>query len=171
MGSGWLTYSNISATLTPGTWNMVTTTVTNTGYSIYVNGASVGSVGYIGTPTLMTGTSDFLSMGYGANNVMMDEFQLYNSVLSAAQIQKVYQNQVVYFGSVLPANTPVQLASGATFDLNGSSQTIDSLANSAGGGGTSRTAPAARPRSAWRRQARRPSAAASRTARRRSPWP
>ena len=30
----------------------------------------------------------------------------------------------------------MQLASGATFDLNGSAQTIDSLANSAGGGGT-----------------------------------
>ena len=57
-------------------------------------------------------------------------------MLSAAQIQKVYQNQVVYFGSALPANTPVQLASGAAFDLNGASQSIDSLANSAGGGGT-----------------------------------
>ena len=136
VGSGWLTYSNISTTLTPGTWNMVTTTVSNTGYSIYVNGVAKGSVSYNGTPALMTGTNDYLSMGYGATNVTMDEFQLYSSVLSAAQIQKVYQNQALAFGSALPATTPVQLASGATFDLNGAAQTIDSLADSAGSGGT-----------------------------------
>ena len=90
-------------------------------------------------PALMVDSTDWLGVGEGsggsAGYLPVDEFQLYNTVLSTAQIQKVYQNQALGFGSGLPANTQVQLASGATFDLNGSAQTIDSLANSAGGGG------------------------------------
>ena len=70
-------------------------------------------------------------------------FQLYSTVLSASQVQQLYQNQTLGFGSGLPANMPVQLASGPTFDLNGSAQTIDSLASCAGGGGTVTTAPPA----------------------------
>ena len=87
----------------------------------------------------MVDSTDWLGVGEGsggsAGYLPVDEFQLYNTVLSTAQIQKVYQNQALGFGSGLPSNTQVQLASGATFDLNGSAQTIDSLANSAGGGG------------------------------------
>jgi autotransporter-associated beta strand protein len=39
-------------------------------------------------------------------------------------------------GGLLPASTEVSIAAGATFDLNGSSQTIISLSDSSGSGGT-----------------------------------
>jgi autotransporter-associated beta strand protein len=137
-GGGWIIAGEpvYPYTLTPGTWNLVTTTVSTTGFSIYVNTSLACSGAYSGTPALMTSTSDFLSIGSGAVSLAMDEFQLYNTVLSAAQIQKVYQNQALGFGSALPSGTPVQLASGAVFDLNGAAQTIGSLADGAGGGGT-----------------------------------
>ncbi len=72
----------------------------------------------------------------------------------------MYQNQTLLYGSSLPVTTPVQLASGAIFDLNGAAQTIDSLADGGGSGGTVTTSVtgAASP-SPWRRPAQRPSAA------------
>ena len=139
--SGWIANQlTNSVSIAPDTWTMITQTVTTNQYQLYVNGVLVGTQSFSGTPQLMfPQAKGFVLGGAGTGNNFvgsMDDFYLFSSVLSAAQIQKVYQNQVVYFGSALPANTPVQLASGATFDLNGSSQTIDSLADSAGGGGT-----------------------------------
>ncbi len=103
-------------------------------------GRSVDTQNFSGTPQLMYPQAQGFvigAAGTGGNFVgSMDDFYLFGSVLSASQIQKVYQNQVIYFGSALPANTPVQVASGATLDLGGVSQTIDSLANSGVSGGT-----------------------------------
>ena len=45
-------------------------------------------------------------------------------------------NPQIVIGGSLPTSTPVQIAHGATFDLNGLPQTVDSLADSAGSGGT-----------------------------------
>ena len=45
-------------------------------------------------------------------------------------------NPQIVVGGSLPVKTPVQIAHGATFDLNGLPQNIDSLADSGGSGGT-----------------------------------
>ena len=58
----------------------------------------------------------------------------------------------------------MQIASGATFDLNGLPQTVDSLADSAGSGGTVTTSVAGSITLALRRPAPRPLAALSKTA-------
>ncbi len=140
---GWigLPTNTLSAPLSNG-WHMITTTVTTGSEQIYVDGVPQFTNGLTAgyAPALMVDATDWLGVGEGSGNgpgyLPIDEFQLYNTVLSTAQIQKVYQNQMLGFGSGLPSNTPVQLASGATFDLNGCAQTIDSLANVGGGGGT-----------------------------------
>ena len=138
VGSGWITTVSNNFTLTPSAWHMVTTTVSSGAEQIYVDGALQVTNALAGgySPCLMTSGSDFLSIGAGVTSLTMDEFQLYNTVLSAAQIQKVYQNQALGFGSALPSSTPVTLAGGATLDLNGAAQTVGSLADGAGGGGT-----------------------------------
>ena len=139
--TGWIdNQGTTSVSITPSTWTMITQTVTTNKYQLYVNGALVDTQNFSGTPQLMYPQAQGFvigAAGTGGNFVgSMDDFYLFGSVLSASQIQTVYQNQVIYFGSALPANTPVQVASGATLDLSGVSQTIDSLANSGVSGGT-----------------------------------
>jgi len=55
---------------------------------------------------------------------------MFNRALSQAEVQSLYNNNSLYTntGNVLPATTPVSVASGATLDLGGVSQTIASLA-------------------------------------------
>ena len=48
-------------------------------------------------------------------------------MLSAAQISQLYQYDLVPVSGGLPLTTPVTVAAGATFDLNGRNQMIDSL--------------------------------------------
>ena len=59
----------------------------------------------------------------------MDDFNLYNSVLTPAQIQNLYvANDPDGYGA-LPAGTPVQIAGGATLDLSGISQSVGGLSD------------------------------------------
>ncbi len=64
--------------------------------------------------------------GANALNAAIDEVYIYGSVLSAAQVNTLYQSTLK---SNLPPTTALQIASGATFDLNGFNQTIGSLAD------------------------------------------
>lgn len=53
-GNNWLnTSADAAYTFNPGTWYMVTETVTSNGYSLYVNGTSIGSGPVGGTPLFM----------------------------------------------------------------------------------------------------------------------
>ena len=140
--AGWI-YANtiaLSNSFDDASWHMITETVTAGQYQVYVDGALAGSstmtAGY--TTEFSPDSTAYLTVaadGYGRMGSLAD-FQLYGTVLSADQIQEVYQDQVLVFGTCLPLATPVQLARGATFDLNGSAHTIDSLADSSGSGGT-----------------------------------
>ena len=140
-GAGWIYADTIPTTINENTWYMVTETVTTGQYQLYVNGSLIqtAALNSAYTPVFSPDPTAVLSVGgndgYGHLGGEAN-FRLYNTVLSAAQVQQLYQNQSLGFGTGLPVNTPVQLAGGAAFDLNGSSQTIDSLADSAGGGGT-----------------------------------
>ena len=140
--AGWI-YAGTVPLATPfasGSWHMITETVTAGQYEVYVDGTLLGGAAFDAsyTPAFSPDPTAYLTVagdGY-ARMAGLAGFQLYSTVLSASQVQQLYQNQTLGFGSGLPANMPVQLASGATFDLNGSAQTIDSLASCAGGGGT-----------------------------------
>ena len=75
-----------------------------------------------------------MQIGQSAPNEYMngsiDDVYVFGSALTPAQVAALYANT-----GNLPATTPVQLATGATFDLNGVNQTVASLANVAGSGG------------------------------------
>ena len=58
----------------------------------------------------------------------MGDFQLYGSVLTADQINALYLAGATTLGP-LPTTSPVQVASGATLDLDGISQQVASLSN------------------------------------------
>ena len=137
---GWLPAQVFSSpvTLTPNSWHMITSVVSSAGYSFYIDGvlATAGATG--GTPQMVnTGQSSSLTVGGrgtgygGTTNASIDNFNLCSGVLTAAQIQSLYLGDALANGG-LPRNTPVQLASGATFDLTSYSPTIDSLSGSAG---------------------------------------
>ncbi len=139
-GGGWITENaNYPVTLSLNNWHMVTYTVSNTGYSIYVDGQPGTSVAWGASPEFSPSGCDLQiggRSGYINSNVWVDDLQLYGSVLTAAQIQQLYNTDLVQMNGGLPTTTPVQLASGTKLDLNGLNQTVDSLADGAGGGGT-----------------------------------
>ena len=119
-GGAWLTTAaDASASLAVGAWNMITYSVSSSGYTIYVNGNQVSSGAYSGSPQLMRTTST-LSIGSDANanpnsvTGMMDEVNIFSTALSALQVQGLYSSVL---GSVLPTTTPVTLASDGTLDL------------------------------------------------------
>ena len=151
-GAGsWGFYGTIpTPTLTADAWHLVTTTFQTGSLSLYVDGNLVANKYYAGTQGMygataipvMTPENEPFLVGYGPGgadfNGLMDDFTLYNEALTAAQVQRLYtvgDPQIIVSGSV-PAKSPVQIAPGATFDLNGLPQTVVSLADGAGGGGT-----------------------------------
>ncbi len=136
-GTWFSTGADYTTTLSLNTWHMITYTVNSSGYSIYVDG-SLGTTGsFSGTP-LFEGTNSILQIGNTNGTEPMvagggiDEVNIFGSALSAAQIQNLYFNGV----GELPTATPVSIASGATLDLNGVAQTVVSLSDVTGAGGT-----------------------------------
>lgn len=90
-GSGWLTIvADASFTYTAGVWYHIAYTVTNTGYSIYANGALVGSGSYaFNTPLFTDGTSN-MDIGHYNNleffNGSIDEVRIWNTVRTPTEI-------------------------------------------------------------------------------------
>ncbi len=62
----------------------------------------------------------------------LDDVNVVGSALTSTQVNQLYLNSV----GQLPAATPVSIAAGATLDLGGTSQTVVSLSDVAGVGGT-----------------------------------
>ena len=122
--------------LSADTWHLLTTTVGSGTFDVYLDGTLKASATY-------TGTAQFMSVGdglrIGARSTTgayqftgsVDDFNLYSSVLTADQIQRLYANGV----SGLPIGTPLQVASGGVFDMGGGVQTVSSLTDGGGGGG------------------------------------
>jgi autotransporter-associated beta strand protein len=115
-------------------WNMITYTVNSSGYSIYVNGAQAASGTYSGTPLFMT-AAETLSLGsqqaatgvWGAAgylNGSLEDAYVFNSALSAAQVGSLYLTQY----SALPGATTLSVSAGATWNVNGATQTVGGLA-------------------------------------------
>jgi len=145
-GAGWLTTA-ANYTL-PGAltgWNLVTYAVNSSGYTVYVNGSQATTGSFSGIPlfmssgeTLSFGSQEANGTSWGSGgylNGALDEISIYGTALTAAQINTLYLGQVL--GQQLPATTPVSIASGATLDLRGNSQSVAALSDlSAGSGGT-----------------------------------
>ena len=119
-------------------WNMITMTVTSSGYSYYLDGSLVSSGGYnqVGTPLLMS-SGETLSIGsqtadqgpYGAGGFLSGALQqtgIYNGALSAAQVASLYASGL----GELPSGTTLSVAAGATFDMGGVSQEAAALTGS-----------------------------------------
>ncbi len=137
VGPGWLGgqwYFPVS--LTADTWTMITQTITTGTYDLYIDGVLVGtkSLG-AATPQMMHSPANF---GVGRDSFvgLMDEFNLFSSALTPAQVWQLYNTQVVNVAGPLPVSTNMVVNGGATFDLGGINQTIASLSDGAGGGGT-----------------------------------
>ena len=134
-GNSWAWYGDMPATISPDTWTMVTTTVTAAGINLYIDGVQVGATQGLtqsgGTP-MFTQAGNDISIGYtkslGGCSASLDEFDLFSSVLSGGQITQLYTNQLSTAGS-LPSTTPLQIAAGTAFDLNGNGQTVASLSD------------------------------------------
>ena len=108
-GTGWIEQGlSMPVTVNPNAWTMLTETVTQGQYQLYLNGTLITSVALpSGTPELMMG--DVLALGAGdwggdtAPKGSMAEFQLYDTVLTAAQIKALYLSTVPPSAACPPA--------------------------------------------------------------------
>jgi hypothetical protein len=98
-----------SVPLTPvnGTWYHLTLVITSTSSTMYLNG-SAGTTTTYTSPTpgvwnsLALATYDFGAYPSGAtSSIEIDDLRVYNTALSAAEIQVVYQSQVIIKNSSL----------------------------------------------------------------------
>ena len=100
-------------------WNQITAVGSGSTVSFYIDGSYVGSSAanassYINAIGNYTGGGQPFAQ-------YIDDVNIYQTALSAAQVQLLYNN------GVLPPQTPVQIAAGAVLDLNGSAQQVASL--------------------------------------------
>lgn len=128
---GWETGT---ATINDGNWHFIAMTDNEYTRTMYVdgnvdgittdqwNGTGAGSLLYIGGNG--TGEGDG-QVGLGG---VIDDVYIYNRALSRAEIQALYSNNSP--PPILPTSTTVNVASGATLDLGGNSQTVSGLAGS-----------------------------------------
>jgi autotransporter-associated beta strand protein len=148
-GDAWLTGT---ATVNNNAWHFIAITVTGGVKTIYVDGnvdAQTGTTGWTAAGSTSAnqfwiGQSPDLSDGAVPFNGLIDEVYLFNRALSQSEVQNIMSNKtVVATGTVtgqLPATTPVSLASGATLDLSGTTQTIASLSDLGGSGSVTNSA-------------------------------
>jgi autotransporter-associated beta strand protein len=143
-GDGYLTGT---APVNNNTWRFVAITVSAGVKTIYVDGnvdAKIGTTGWNGaasaaanqfwigyTPSTTDGCAPFVGS--------LDEVFMFNRALSQAEVRNIMSNKTAVlegvFTGVLPAGSPVNLASGATLDLSGTTQTIAALADISGNSG------------------------------------
>ena len=116
---------NMSSYLGQSTWNQITAVGSGGSTSFYINGNLAGSIN-AESNSYISAVGNWTNGGQQFAEYI-DDVNIYQSALSAAQVQLLYNN------GVLPAQTPVQIAAGATLDLNGSAQQVGSLNDYVGG--------------------------------------
>ena len=134
---GWLTGTTA---LNNNAWHFVTL-VDNAGTeSIYVDGnvdavtSTMANPLAAGANQIWIGGSPDSGDGAAKMTGYIDEVVMFNRALNQTEIQSLFSNNIVSTnaGSVLPITTPVSVASNATLDLGGVSQTIATLAGAGG---------------------------------------
>ena len=133
--NNWIVNTTVPGTISPNTWNLVTETVGGGQEKLYLNGGLLGTSNFSDTPQFVQANSSFDFgyngwVGWGSGPFSLQDFQLYGTALSAAQVATLYTP-----ASSLPSASPVQMGAGV-LDLNGVNQTLVSLTDYAGGGGT-----------------------------------
>ncbi len=125
-----------------GNWHFVTFTDTGTAKAIYVDGTlqALSQTGFttadVGNEVELGFSPDiaaFPADGAVNMNGNMDEIKFYNVGLSAAQVSQLYTSNTLSSNTglgLLPATTPVTIASGAVLDLS-FGQAIGSLSSTA----------------------------------------
>ncbi|HEX3357751.1 MAG TPA: autotransporter-associated beta strand repeat-containing protein [Tepidisphaeraceae bacterium] len=130
-GGGWVAGSTNVA---DGSWHLLTYTDADGTKMVYVDGVAEA---LSQNQFLNTDTGTKIRIGFAPTNVdgelptsgSLSGINLYNTALTAAQVGALYTGGV---GSPLPFATAVSIASGATLDVNGVTQTIGSLFGPAG---------------------------------------
>jgi autotransporter-associated beta strand protein len=136
-------FSGANTNLSTGTWQMLTYTDNAGKGQIYVNGTPVGAA--VSDPMGMVpdvGTLIAIGLGSidpydGTQNFkgLIDNLRIDNAGLTAAQVQQLYTTGSVTAANsanILPASSPVMIASGAVLNLNGVTQSIPSLSGPTG---------------------------------------
>ena len=106
-------------------WNQVTAVGSGGNTSFYIDGNFVGSTTGAESVSNIYAIGNWQSGGQPFAQYV-DDVNIYQTALSAAQVKTLYAYSANSF-NVLPIQTPVQIASGATLDLNGASQQVASL--------------------------------------------
>ena len=146
--NNWFVQNQYSTTLSPDTWHLVTETVGAGQLDLYVDGSLIGLTALTDTPQFDFSGS-VLSLGFnqwtgfGPGPFSLEDFQLYGSVLTQAQVATMFAN--AGSGGSLPSGTPVQIAAAGVLDLAGINSTIGSLADSGNSGGGTVTNTSATP--------------------------
>ena len=132
--------------LNNGNWHFVTLVDRAGTETIYVDGHADTMTSTMGLALsglanqMWIGGSPDVDAGAVKINGLIDEVFLYNRALSLAEIQLLTNNTPTSssgnFGGQLPINTALTIASGATFDLGGNSQTVAILSDTDGSGGS-----------------------------------
>lgn len=132
---GWLTGT---ASLNNNAWHFVAL-VDNAGTeSIYVDGNVDAVTSMMADPLasdanqIWIGGSPDPGDGTTKMNGLIDELYMFNRALSQAEVQSLYNDNVITNppANVLPVTTPLNIASGGIFDLAGLPQTLVSLSGS-----------------------------------------
>ncbi|HEY7089193.1 MAG TPA: glycosyl hydrolase [Tepidisphaeraceae bacterium] len=135
---GFFQGSTSASVVNDNAWHQVTYVNGNGAYAIYVDGvaqtlsaynASFGNNDIGSVVRLGISTNTVAADGTVNYNGLLDSVQVYNQALSPTQVAALYQGSSNGF---LPAATDVTVASGATLDVNGTTQQIASLSGPAG---------------------------------------
>ena len=139
----WLTGT---ATLNNNAWHFIAITVSNGVKTIYVDGNVDAQTGGTGWGAAGSTSANQFWIGQAPSTIngevpfigLIDEVSVFNRALSQNEVQNIMaNNSAVLLGVTtgqLPSGTPVSLASAATLDLSGTSQTIASLSDISSGG-------------------------------------
>ena len=139
---GFFQGSTGATSVTDNNWHQVAYVNDGGGtWTIYVDGvqqalssgnASFSNVDVGSLVRLGVSTNTVASDGTVNYNGLLDSVQFYSQALTAAQVAALYQGQNPTAPQVLPSTTDVTIASGATLDVNGMTQTIASLSGPTG---------------------------------------
>ncbi len=144
-GRGFFQAASSTPPVDDGTWHMVTYVDVAGSYAIYEDGNPValssGNAGFMqaieqgSTVSFGITTDSFSGDGTVNFNGMLDEIQIYNRALTAPQIEGLFTSDSpnpAPASSVLPSQSTVTIATGASLNLNGVNQTIGALSGNSG---------------------------------------